>query len=165
MELLTVVQPVDFSLSVVKIRPVALLVHVLMKSFLSGINVCSRPVPGNDTYEAMKFMVNVDGADVAIISGYPDTNVLTTKALYYFGFDTNVFICRDRQCRNGKMIYRYQADRTIQEIMPCLIQCGAWLSGILAFLLDSVSKSKLAFFPDYRFARRSYFRQQEKLAE
>lgn len=38
-------------------------------------------------------MVNVDGADVAVIARYSDTNVLTTQALYHFWFDTDVFIC------------------------------------------------------------------------
>lgn len=54
---------------------------------------------------------------------------------------------------------------TIQEIMPGFIQRRAWLSRILAFLLDPVSKSELAFFPDDRFASRSWFSisQEEKL--
>ena len=59
----------------------------------------------------------------------------------------------------------HQVDRTIQEIMPCFIQCRAWLSRILAFLLDPVSQSELAFFPDDRFARRSCFSQQENVID
>ena len=38
----------------------------------------------------MKFMVDVDGADIAIISGDSNANVLTAKALHHFGFDADV---------------------------------------------------------------------------
>jgi len=44
------------------------------------------------TYEAMKFMVDVESADIAIIFGYSNTNFLTTKALHHFRFDPNIFI-------------------------------------------------------------------------
>ena len=37
-------------------------------------------------------MVNVEGADVGIIPGYPDTIILTTEALYHFSFDTNILV-------------------------------------------------------------------------
>ena len=45
-------------------------------------------------------MVNVDGANIAITSGYSNTNVLTTETLHHFWFDTNIFIYRDCQYRN-----------------------------------------------------------------
>lgn len=51
----------------------------------------------------MKFMVNVEGADIAIVSGYSDASVLTTEAPYYFWLDTNIFIYRIYQCRDGDM--------------------------------------------------------------
>ena len=54
----------------------------------------------------MKFMVNVEGADIAIVSGYSDASVLTTEAPYHFWLDTNVFIYRLYQCRDGDMRYR-----------------------------------------------------------
>ncbi len=76
-------------------------------------------------------MVDVDGADIAIISGYSNANVLTAKALHHFWFNTDVFIYGDCQFGNADMSKRrswHQVDCTIQEVMPCFIQCRTWLS-------------------------------------
>ena len=62
-----------------------------------------RGQAGTDAYQAMKFMVNIDGTDVVIASGYSHTNILTTEAFHHLWLDSNVFIYRDCQSRNGDM--------------------------------------------------------------
>ena len=56
---------------------------------------------GRKAYQAMKFMVNIEGTDVVIASGYSHTTVLTTEAFHHLWLDSNVFIYRDCQSRNG----------------------------------------------------------------
>ena len=51
----------------------------------------------------MKFVVNVDGADIAIISRYSNANILTAKALHHFWFDADVLSYRDCQFRKADM--------------------------------------------------------------
>ena len=110
-------------------------------------------------YEAMKFMVDIERADVPIASGYSNSNVLTAETLHDLRFDTDVFIYGE--VVNSKEVAKWAScvDPTIQEIMPRFVQCRARLSRIDALLLNSVSESELAFFPVDSIAGGSCFMQ------
>lgn len=100
---------------VVEILPIGFLIHVLMNSFLRckilvfcvGHGDEGEPGEGEGVqrkgwikrerrerllkYQAVQFMVDVECSDIAIVTGDPDADVLTSETLHDFRLDADVF--------------------------------------------------------------------------
>lgn len=121
-------QSIHLSLVIIQIFPIDILIHVLMEAFLA---ICQWIIGKRErmkhAYNAVKFVIHVQRAYVAILSRDPDADVLAAKTVHHFLLDTDVFIW-PKSTSSLQQFNRIIVDGTIEEIMPCLVDRGTWPS-------------------------------------